>query len=436
MAFGLALGLIILSIVVSFSVSYYGLVVDSAYSTHTENFSFWLQVNDRYQMQRALAAIVESPHIDAAFVRDSFGQIISSKGSDTVIGYLSDKGTTVLTRQGVLLKYSSRLTESAAIPKVTGEIVVGILIPYVYFFLCILGPLACIGLTNAALKRSFEKMTSKMAIPVRDLAITVAHAKDLKDLQCLNRHSSSFIEVQLLVEKIQEMSTRLVHAERSKELFNLSRQVAHDIRSPLSALRMTVASAKNLEPDRKALVMSVATRIEKIASDLLDQSRPIATNNRFDIIKASNELIQEKNASLICTGINIDFAIEGCMSALAVTGDCSEFQRILSNLLNNSIESLSAVGNIKVRIYNGPMIRVEVVDDGPGIPLHVLAKLRSGQQISTKTNGNGLGLWSAQETLKSWGGKFEITSEPSHGTKVTMAIPATTDVNNHEANLG
>jgi hypothetical protein len=103
-----------------------------------------------------------------------------------------------------------------------------------------------------------------------------------------------------------------------------------------------------------------------------------------------------------------------------------DLKRILSNLLNNSREAILTKGKILIQVnFLREKIRIEIIDDGKGMSADVLEKILVQGGSSGKPNGMGLGLSHAQKNLRSWGGKFGISSTPGIGTNVTLEIPAT-----------
>lgn len=110
----------------------------------------------------------------------------------------------------------------------------------------------------------------------------------------------------------------------------------------------------------------------------------------------------------------------------------SSLKRILSNLINNSIESFgkNEVGrNIKVELRvtsNGANIFVQIIDQGRGIPPDILPKLMQKGASFGKEKGSGLGLYHAKVEVENWGGEIRIDSELGKGTIVHVTLLQTT----------
>jgi signal transduction histidine kinase len=232
---------------------------------------------------------------------------------------------------------------------------------------------------------------------------------------------------------------------QQKLLVEISRQVAHDIRSPLSALNMVAGVLDEVSEDKRSLIRSSISRINEIANDLLSKGK----SQRIEHFEGSDErlidnlncnrqlvslpdlidsLISEKKMQYISySGIkivsNFDRNLKFCISA-----DQKEFSRLLSNLINNSVEAITdSVGEVSVdiRLYKDTF-QLTVSDNGKGIPSQVLAKLGDrgitfGKEGSD--SGSGLGIYHAKKYVESIGGKFVVLSQVDVGTQVNIYLP-------------
>jgi len=214
----------------------------------------------------------------------------------------------------------------------------------------------------------------------------------------------------------------------SKATSDLAAQVAHDIRSPLAALG---AAAKGLEmpEDQRKLVEGAVGRMQGIADDLLQRYRApsagqaaakTAVHALGGLIEQvlSEKRLQHKDK----TSLKIEF--NGVPDEVKALVEPKELQRLLSNLVNNSVEALAGPGTIAVSLsaLDGKVL-IEVKDNGKGIPPEILAKLGQKGETHGKAGGNGLGLYHARTTVESWGGNFKIGSEPGRGTAVLIELP-------------
>lgn len=244
--------------------------------------------------------------------------------------------------------------------------------------------------------------------------------------------------ISLLKEEKLESELHALEAERKLEdsrrelegqlaISSLAAQVAHDIRSPLAALG-AAAKGLSLPTDQRALVGGAVTRIQGIADDLLRRYRgPEAEAKTKPEVCALAGLIEQVIAEKRLqhkekTGVKIEFA--GSSEGIKALLDPKELQRLISNLVNNSVEAFDGPGMVSVGLsaLDGRVL-IEVKDNGKGIPPEILAKLGQKGETHGKTGGTGLGLYHARTTVEAWGGNFKIVSEPGKGTVVLIELP-------------
>jgi signal transduction histidine kinase/CheY-like chemotaxis protein len=232
---------------------------------------------------------------------------------------------------------------------------------------------------------------------------------------------------------IKRYTERLTFQSASAQA-ELAHQVAHDIRSPLMALEVLLSEEIGLDNDQLRLVRSATTRIRDIANDLI--SRP--TNDRhersanglgkscliFPLIEAA---ITEKRIQFRDrTAIQFESAAEGSAGFAFARVVEPELNRIISNLINNSVEAME-VGCVRVTLrVDDATVIIDVTDNGIGIPSHLLGEIGQKGFTFGKENshsGSGLGVYHAKKTLLNWGGNLSITSQVSKGTTVSLTLP-------------
>lgn len=222
----------------------------------------------------------------------------------------------------------------------------------------------------------------------------------------------------------QEHQSRLALAE-------LASQVAHDIRSPLAALQVAEMEFDALSPDVRELVRLATSRIREIANDLLGERRKHHSHDQsecFDLVLTVESMIQEKRLELRHRpAIEIRLKTEPELGSVLSQVPSASFKRILSNLLNNSVEAIENAGSISVQLFKPAhdrhLCQLVISDTGKGIPPAILRKIESADGSYGKEQGNGLGLSQARKFLKEWGGRIEISSTPAVGTEVRLHVP-------------
>jgi signal transduction histidine kinase len=241
----------------------------------------------------------------------------------------------------------------------------------------------------------------------------------------------------LSVEKIEIMN----QLDLIKERELIFRQVAHDIRSPLSALNLVSSSLTEVGEDKRLLLRTATQRINDIANNLLQKSKeksshiktvdsnchPSDQTEPAMICSILDSIISETRAQLgDRSNLEIQTHVEDGYGLFALI-DPSEFARVISNLLNNSIEAMPEAGRITVEIrgYQHSIV-VSIIDNGRGMPKEVLKRI--GEKGFTfgkegTRSGSGLGLYHARQTVESAKGSIEFDSQLDQGTMVTIKLP-------------
>ena len=236
------------------------------------------------------------------------------------------------------------------------------------------------------------------------------------------------IPVALLERKRLINDYKLLLDLRVKESYGvLAAQVAHDIRSPLAALR-SAAGGLDSSLKEKPLIAGAVSRINDIADDLLNRYRkPGIEKSGKPEICALARLIEQVVLEKRCqhkekTGITIEFRAPD--KNLEAVVEPQELQRMISNLINNAVESLECCGKVQIEVASsGKLALIHVRDDGKGIPPEILARLGQKGETHGKSGGTGLGLYHAKTNMERWGGKLSIDSAHGKGTAITLELP-------------
>ena len=229
--------------------------------------------------------------------------------------------------------------------------------------------------------------------------------------------------------------------QREKVQATIAAQVAHDIRSPLAALEVLESDLATLPEKKRILLRSAINRIRDIANKLHDGDAKEAAMSMVSITNSpyleglSSQLLFAIFESLITEkrlqfrarpGIEIDGRLDGNRYGIFARIQPAEFKRIISNLVNNSAESIVDRGRVTLTLSDSRnMVHIEIEDNGKGIPAEVLPRLMNRGETFGKPGGSGLGLWHARTVIESWDGHISIAPTPDIGTKVSIDLPKT-----------
>jgi len=236
-------------------------------------------------------------------------------------------------------------------------------------------------------------------------------------------------EMEVLISKIQNTQRFQIQLESEKKNFKLATQVAHDIRSPLEMLKGIKEDLALLPEDSRRRIQLGVNRIEEITYNLLKANKSDnhskSGNETQELLSLVLGVVTEKkieyrnNENIL---INDSFGAEsyGLFSNL----NRSKFKSILSNLINNAIESFPHLqGTVLITLEENENFNlVKVIDNGPGIPKEVASKLFT-RGFTTKNNGNGLGLVNAKQDLEAIGGNLTFETAEGKGTTFVITLP-------------
>ena len=264
----------------------------------------------------------------------------------------------------------------------------------------------------------------------------------------------------LLLDNIEKESVN----KKNEAIEELARQVSHDYKSPLMAIKSVIDKACGLkEQERKTLLMAY-TKMTSILDDLSKENIQEVLENGTKKSKIKSlthvystvlNVVQEKEARHL--GLrsftiysendhrdtkNIHNSYEGSPGDIIVKISCSnddkkayilidsvELQRVISNLVENSIESIqgcrtSISREIAICIEsNEGNLKINIIDNGQGIPENLLEKVKQKGFSFGKENGEGLGLYSSIKKIEGWGGNLQLQSSYESGTTVTIELP-------------
>ncbi len=232
-----------------------------------------------------------------------------------------------------------------------------------------------------------------------------------------------------LRQRMRTMATELeagrrsaIEAERLSAFRESARQVAHELKNPLTPIRFAVATLRHkVGPELKDTVdvlEAESARLEAMAKNFAQFGRlpegPVA-----DVDLA--ELARESARSTLPRSVTQEVKTEG--GPFVVRGQHDALQRALVNVLLNAVDATQAHGTVSLRIIGrNDAVTLSVRDDGVGIPAESLARIWE-PYVTTKTGGTGLGLAIVKQTIVAHGGHVEASSTPGAGTEIRLTIP-------------
>lgn len=229
-----------------------------------------------------------------------------------------------------------------------------------------------------------------------------------------------------LAEALAAARERELEAERLRAFREVARRVAHEIKNPLTAMRIAVDQLRRQDGEterRNSLARDVldaeTDRLERLAREFADFGRlPEGPAAEVDLV----ELLQELGQTAVPEGVTVSVATRGTRRAIA--GHYEPLRRAFANLLRNAAEAMDGRGRIDVAIDgNGDGVSVALADHGPGVPSDLRARVFD-PYVTTKADGTGLGLALVRQTIDAHRGVITLSETPGGGATFTVAFPA------------
>ena len=224
----------------------------------------------------------------------------------------------------------------------------------------------------------------------------------------------------------------LIHAERLATAGKMAASFAHEIRNPLSSMRMVAQMlVRKQEPSEEKLKQSVKhileeiQRIDVIVKGLMDFARPasleLAPQNLNSALQAVLNLMQANlNHHQIALVKKFDVHLP------TIRFDLDKFKQAFMNIVLNAMDAMPEGGTLTIlTLHDSDAIRIDVVDTGVGIPTEDMNRLFE-PFFTTKSQGTGLGLANAKRVFEEHGGRVQINSVVGRGTTVSLWMPLST----------
>ncbi|MBW3730274.1 ATP-binding protein [Aeromonas dhakensis] len=272
-------------------------------------------------------------------------------------------------------------------------------------------------------------LISRGLAPLRQLAQAIGerHPANLSPLNLK-------IRAQELTPLTNEIN-RLMHAladtiEREKQFTN---EAAHELRTPLAVLRIhseNALAAEDAESRQHSLqkMLLALDRSDRLLRQLLTQAR-IDNQQGLELSELNlNQLLQGTLATLAPIALKKDqqLSLEGT-EQLTVMGQATLLELMFSNLIDNALRYTQAQGEIVVEAcQEGHRVRVDIRDNGPGIPTAALSRLceRFFRVNPQQGDGVGLGMAIVSRIAQLHGADLDIHNRPEGGLEVSVLLPA------------
>jgi signal transduction histidine kinase len=240
-----------------------------------------------------------------------------------------------------------------------------------------------------------------------------------------------------MVRRLRRARTREIRTARVLAWGEMARQVAHEIKNPLTPIKLSVQHVRRAHSDRHPQFDEILdTSVTQILSEIDRLSDIARAFSRYGAPAQAAGPLSNVDAPLVVhealtlyrsgdRGVRYIDAVDPNLPRVRARAD--ELKEVLLNLLENARAALDGTGDVVVRGRTvEDRVELAVVDTGHGIPPDLLPRIFD-PHFSTRSFGTGLGLAIVRRIVESWGGTVTAESEVGRGTTVSLRlVPAET----------
>jgi len=232
--------------------------------------------------------------------------------------------------------------------------------------------------------------------------------------------------------QLQQSAEMLAKSEREGAWKEMARQVAHEIKNPLTPMKLSIQHVQRLMENNPREAEEQMKKITPVLLEQIDALSHIATEFS-DFWKLPPPHLEDIELNSFIQSIlplyadypNIKIEFTACKEYANIKADKDQLLRVMNNLINNAIQALQTNEHGKITLSiskEETKFMVSVTDNGTGIDDAVKEKIFQ-PNFSTKSYGTGLGLAMCKRIIEQHTGTIWFESEPGKGTVFYFAIP-------------
>lgn len=295
----------------------------------------------------------------------------------------------------------------------------------IYIFLFIGASLIAFFLSNYITK-SMHTIIEKMR------AVSISKKNTPLEWKAQDEIGMLVDEYNNMIKELEKSAQKLAKNERELAWREMAKQVAHEIKNPLTPMKLSVQHIeRSLKPDdpnykeklsrfSQKMIQQIDT-LTSIANEFSNFAKMPKTNmeetDLFSILKSTIELFEVRN--------NLEIKFKTTLSSAFINGDQKQMTRIFNNLIKNAIQAIpdERKGLIVINLLQeNDFYRIEIKDNGTGISEELIGKIFV-PNFTTKSTGTGLGLAMVKKIIETHHGTIEFTTNIGVGTSFIVELP-------------
>jgi len=213
-----------------------------------------------------------------------------------------------------------------------------------------------------------------------------------------------------------------IEAERLRAFRETARRVAHEMKNPLTPMRLAIAqlsrSAGGEHRETIDVLAAESDRLEQLAREFTEFGRmPEGPAAPVDFNELLSELTRTSLPATMTARLRLD------PTTPVLLGHYDPLRRAFSNILRNAVEACEQRGDLEITSApdNGGGVRIEIRDHGPGVPREMIDRIFD-PYCTGKEGGTGLGLALVKQTIEMHGGTISLSETPGGGATFTVRM--------------
>lgn len=335
------------------------------------------------------------------------GYAVLRNYNNNVIGYLN-------------LPYFARLSE---LKKEISSFLVALINIYVLLFAFSVVVTFIISNRITEPLRIIQERMSKVKLGKRNEQIRWKGVDEIGDL--INEYNR-------MIDELSDSAFKLAKSERESAWREMAKQVAHEIKNPLTPMKLSVQHLQRAWKDKSTNVDELMQRFSQTLVEQIDTLSGIANefSNFAQMPKANYEVLDLQGivksvVNLYQENDKVKIFLAENKGSFDVYADKDQMLRVFTNLIKNSIQAIpekrKGVVELKLYKHDGKCV-VSIKDNGQGIPEDKISKIFT-PNFTTKTGGTGLGLAMVKNIVENSNGKIWFATESNIGTIFYVSLP-------------